>query len=107
MAAKIFNCPDWIQPPSIRVMLDQGFDKFQEQEQIFIKELQKFLKKRKPNGKKVGWIARFPVADGCAQYMIASLKPLELVHMPLGDAWNYRYIERLTSQDIQAAASEK
>jgi hypothetical protein len=33
--------------------------------------------------------------------MVASMRPLELVHVPLGDAWDYPYIERLTATDIQ------
>lgn len=36
----------------------------------------------------VGEVVRFPIADGQAQYMVWSHKPLSLIHLPLGDAWN-------------------
>jgi hypothetical protein len=36
----------------------------------------------------VGKIVSTPVADGCAQYMIFRTKPLELIHMDIGDAWH-------------------
>jgi hypothetical protein len=48
----------------------------------------------------VGTVIGFPVADGSAQYMVFSISPLVLIHMPLGDAWQYRYINRLTKKDI-------
>jgi hypothetical protein len=45
-------------------------------------------------------VIQFPVADGYAQYMVASLSPVELIHLPLWDAWEYQYVERLTKKDI-------
>jgi hypothetical protein len=33
--------------------------------------------------------------------MVASMRPLELVHIPLGDAWNFQYTHNLTSKDVQ------
>lgn len=35
----------------------------------------------------VGGIITFPVADGSAVYMVSKEKPLELIHIPFGDAW--------------------
>lgn len=46
-------------------------------------------------------LKQFPVADGYAEYMVASMKPLELVHIPLGDAWQFEYAHRLTAKDVQ------
>jgi hypothetical protein len=40
------------------------------------------------------------VADGYAQYMVASLSPVELIHLPLWDAWQFDYAGRLTKKDI-------
>ncbi len=42
---------------------------------------------KKP-GNLVGSIIRFPVADGAAQYMVWNHSPLELIHLPIHDAWN-------------------
>ncbi|MFA7219047.1 MAG: hypothetical protein WC119_00785 [Synergistaceae bacterium] len=35
----------------------------------------------------VGEMIRFPVADGYANYMIYRTKPLQLIHVAIGDAW--------------------
>jgi len=32
--------------------------------------------------------------------MVIALKPVMLIHLPLGDAWHYDYIERLTAKNI-------
>lgn len=38
-------------------------------------------------GDLVGEIIRFGVADGFAQYVVWKQKPLQLVHLTVGDAW--------------------
>ena len=48
----------------------------------------------------IGEIIRFPVADGYALYMVAALKPIQLIHIPTWDAWEFQYANRLTKQDI-------
>lgn len=65
----------------------------------FIDDLKEFCKSRN-NAEHVGEVIQFPVADGYAQYMVASLSPVELIHLPLMDAWEFQYVERLTKKDI-------
>lgn len=36
----------------------------------------------------IGEEIRFPMADGYARYLVWRTKPLSLIHIPLGDAWN-------------------
>jgi hypothetical protein len=67
----------------------------------FYNELKTELLKRK-KGKHVGEVIRFPVADGHAEYMVASLRPLELVHIPLGDAYEFAYIYLFTAKEVSA-----
>lgn len=40
------------------------------------------------SGELVGEVVRWQRADGYAQYMVASQKPLQLVHLAVGDAWS-------------------
>lgn len=48
-----------------------------------------------------GKIAQFQVADGYAQYMFADKgRESFLIHLPYGDGYQFRYIERLTREDI-------
>lgn len=48
----------------------------------------------------IGQVIRFPVADGYAEYMVACLKPVQLIHIPTWDAWQFQYVSRLTKKDI-------
>jgi hypothetical protein len=50
--------------------------------------------------KYVGEEVHFPVADGSASYMVASLKPLELIHIELYDAYSFEYVHKLDAEDI-------
>lgn len=93
---KIYSAPSSIKAPSYAW---DGTQNWQEEEKRYRNELKALLRKRK-SGKYVGEVVRFPYADSHAEYMVASLRPLELVHVPLGDAWEYPYIERLTAKDI-------
>ena len=64
-----------------------------------IEDLKEFCKTRN-NAEHVGEVIQFPVADSYAQYMVASLSPVELIHLPLWDAWEFQYASRLTKKDI-------
>lgn len=67
----------------------------------WLKETQTELKKK--NGDVVGEIVRFPAADGYAQYIVKSQKPLILQHLNVGDAWGvpYAHIRGLRLADIR------
>jgi hypothetical protein len=41
------------------------------------------------------------VADNYARYMVVSLKPAKLIHVPLYDGYQYRGINRFTARDIE------
>jgi hypothetical protein len=69
--------------------------------ETFKEDIKKYLKERGYNEKHTGTIISFPVADGQAEYMVMSLKPVRLIHIPIWDAWEYPYIDRLTKKDIE------
>ena len=107
--ATIFRAPESIKVPSFSKYLVNGkFDReaHAKAEETYLAELKAMLLKRK-KGKNVGEVVQFPCADSYAQYMVASMRPLELVHVPLGDAWDYPYISRLTATDIQAKIDQQ
>jgi hypothetical protein len=97
--AKIFSAPSSISLPqwSIKKTRQENMA----EEKAYLDQLKDMLTKRKPTQKLVGEIIKFPVADGYAQYMVASMTPLELVHIPLGDAWDFQYAHRLTKKDVE------
>ena len=89
-------------PPLPAINYDYNGD-WQKQEEEYTDLLKEWCNKH-GRGAYRGSIVQFPVADGYAVYMIISLKPLELIHVPLGDAWEYQYIERLSTSDIRKEA---
>lgn len=95
--SKIFSPPDHIKIPEFNFDDIQGY---QDAEKACIEELKAWVIKRNPTDKYVGKILKFPAADGYAMYMVAATKPVELIHLPLGDAWQFQYANRLTKKDI-------
>jgi len=106
MAAKIYSAPTSVETPKYNLPKSgENWKDHLEQERKseidYIEKLRAFAKTRKPNGKNVGEVVHFPVADGHASYMVLSMRPLELMHIPLGDAYQFRYVNRLTAKDIE------
>jgi hypothetical protein len=95
--AKIYSAPESLKTPELDFSEINGYEKACEK---YVADLKEILVKRKP-GKNVGEVIGFPVADGQAQYMVASMKPVELIHLPLMDAWHFEYANRLTAKDVQ------
>jgi len=96
MAAKIYQSPidepvlDWKNPNA-----------YAKAEEKFKKELKEFLQARNKTGKNVGEIIRFQVADGYAEYMVASMRPLELVHLNLLDGYQETLVQYMTAKAVQ------
>lgn len=93
----VYNPPKEIgDPPKFKM------ETWRKDESTWLKKLKKWVTSRH-KGEYAGEILRIPYADGYAEYMVMSLKPVKLIHIPLGDAWQFPYAERLQSNDIKAA----
>lgn len=53
------------------------------------------------NQKNVGEVIKFQVADGYAEYMVVSTKPVQLIHLPFWDAYQSETAELMTAKAIQ------
>ena len=93
---KVYSPPAQIPVPEFNWEDIAAYEKANEK---FIEDLRAFCKNRN-NAEHVGEVIQFPVADGYAQYMVAALSPVELIHLPLWDAWQFDYVSRLTKKDI-------
>jgi hypothetical protein len=84
---------------------DESYDTYCAREEKLMRELEKKDAARK-KGEYVGAIIRTGVADGRAQYVVLSMKPLQLAHIPYGDAYSAGAIwERgLTVADVKRMA---
>jgi hypothetical protein len=95
--AEVYLAPKSIKVPELDFRNINGYEKACDN---YKAELKAMLQKRN-NEKNVGEIIRFPVADSYAEYMVASMKPVELIHLPLGDAWDFQYAHLLTAKEVQ------
>lgn len=93
---QVFSAPKDIEIPTFDFN-DVEQSKLKEEE--FINNLVDYCK-RNNSSEHAGKIIQFPVADSYAQYMIFSIEPTWLIHLPIGDGWQFDYIERLTKEDI-------
>lgn len=99
--AKTFNPPASIKEPVLNFKDIEGYrmacDKFKA-------DLKQWCIDRAAKAgitdENIGEVIRFPVADSYAEYMVACLKPIQLIHLPLWDAWEFQYANRLTKKDI-------
>jgi hypothetical protein len=90
---EIGNAPDFPLP-----FTEESYKQFQVDEQSWIDKLSEWCRFH-GKGPNAGKEVAFPQGDGAARYMV--LTNTSLVWMPLGDAWQYPYIERLTAKDIK------
>ena len=102
--AKVYTHPDEIKAPVLNFTKIKEYDAECDK---FCKELADWCKKRNPSQEHIGEIISFPVADGKAQYMVAAIKPVQLIHLPLWDAWQFQYASRLTSKDIKEKVAQQ
>lgn len=96
--AKIYAIPDEVKAP---VLDFSNIEAWQADEKRFVKEMESFTKKYNPEGgEHIGKVITFPVADSCASYMVASIKPPQLIQLPLGDNHYFQYDTKLSGKDI-------
>jgi len=77
-----------------------------EREEQYIKDIAEWARKH-GKGKHAGETIRFPVADGYAIYVVLSLHPVKLIHVPYADAYQFEYVHRLTADDIVEKIEQK
>jgi hypothetical protein len=75
-------------------------DQYREKTEAAIKNLQAWAKQN-GTGPEAGEIISFSVADGSAQYVVHSLRPVRLIHVPAYDKYEQPYVNRLTAKDIR------
>lgn len=106
MATKVYRSPKEIEVPEIDFANFNRKEHFEKQE-AYKKELKAFCKEH-GSGKYAGETFRIPMADSYAEYMVISLKPCQVFHMPIGDAWDSQDVYLYTAKHIkQLVDSEK
>lgn len=106
MATKIYSAPKEIKEPTFNFK-NFNYKEHQKKEDKYIADLKAYLAEKGYTGKNAGETISFPVADSQAVYMVISMRPLQLMHVPIGDAWSFQYIERLTAKDVQQKIDQR
>jgi hypothetical protein len=75
-------------------------DDYQQKTEEYVEKIKAEARKRS-KGAYVGKEVRFQVADGYAVYVIASEKPMSLIHLDIYDGYQEQYVHRLTARDIK------
>lgn len=78
----------------------ESFEKYMERCDKYVEAVKVFARNN-GRGDLAGEEISFPVADGAARYIVFSLRPVILIHLPVGDAYQFQYAERLTAADIK------
>ena len=84
----------------------EEYDSYQKRCDDYVKAVIEAAKAASPDPE-AGEEITFPVADGYARYVVVALKPVQLVHLDVGDGWHYQYINRLTAADIRKCIANK
>jgi hypothetical protein len=97
--AKIYAPPKELPVPQFDYK-DFKWDEWQKTENEYIEKVKAYCVAY-GNGAERGALISFGVADGKALYVVFSMSPVVLIHLPLGDAWQYRGIEHFSAQGIR------
>lgn len=63
------------------------FQALMEAEDEWVRSVSEAAKARHPRSEIIGQEYAYPMGDGCARYIVWETKPLQLIHIPVGDAW--------------------
>lgn len=95
--AEIYSAPSEVRLPKLDFSNMETYNKDCER---YVSDLVKHIKDMGYKGKNVGEVVKFAVADGYAEYMVLSMKPMRLIHIPLGDAYEFPYVGLMTASEI-------
>ena len=93
--AKVYSVVEGLKKPKI----SSDWKSYEKECREYIDEIIE-LAKSNASCPEAGEEIRFPVADGYARYIVFSIKPLELIHLDIGDGWHFQYANRLTAKDV-------
>ena len=98
--AKVFRAP--IDPPAFNI------DTYERDEEKYVSDLVELARANCPGNDLAGEMVYWPRGDGYAKYMVWNTKPLELVWVETGDAWQVEaaLIRGTTLADVKAMVEQ-
>ncbi len=96
--AKIYSLPEGFEAPDFNW---EDIDKYNKDCAEVTAKVKQWCIDRNPNQECVGEVITFPVADGTAEYMVAAIKPVELIHLPYWDAYQSETAPLMTAKAVK------
>lgn len=93
---RIYATPKEVQKPKMDFM---NFGKYREDVKKYVNDIAEFCKKHSKEPL-AGKTFSFPVADGKAEYMLLSLKPLKVIHLDIYDEYQYEGVQWMKAKDV-------
>lgn len=100
MSAQIYSALKEVKVPSFSFGMGQTIEDYNKAMDQYKVDLKNKLIDMGYNGKNVGEVIKFQVADGYAQYMVISMRPLRLMHLPLVDGYEFNYVHLMTANEV-------
>lgn len=100
MSAKIYSAFKELTVPTFSFGNGASVEDYNKANDQYIQDMKAMLIEHGYKGKNSGEVIKFPVADGHALYMVISMRPLELMHIPIVDAWDFQYAHLLTAKEV-------
>lgn len=94
----VYSPPEEMKAPEFDLTIP--FDEQHKREQKWLSRFKEWCIKN-GKGPYKGKLITECVADGKAMYMVLSLRPCILIHLPLGDAYQSRWAHRWTASDVK------
>lgn len=102
---EIYRAPDYLELPEIDYK-NFNFEEYDKKENEYLRKVQNWARTN-GRGKYAGKLIKFGVADGYAMYVVFSLKPVRLIHLDLGDGYEFEYAHRLSANDVKDLADRQ
>lgn len=102
--AKIFSAPKGFKAPEFKdyIDMDNSVQEYIKAQESYVSEIKKAIRNAyRAQCPEAGKEIQFPVGDGKACYVVAKLKPVELVWIDGGDNYHFEYANRLTASDVR------
>ena len=84
----------------------ESWDVHHAREQLWLDKLTLWVKQN-GQGELAGESLYFPQGDGQAHYLVYKEKPLQLIHVPLGDAWQFPWAHKLNLTDVRESVQRR
>jgi len=98
---KIYSAPETIEKP---IGDFSDYPALLKSEEKYVNDVIEWAKKNtkdKVNTKYIGEEFGIPMGDGHARYIVLSLKPVQMIHLSVGDAWDSSLANQVNAKYIK------